>query len=174
MIRKSKAERKTSQCLNVDPPQNIYCSEHLTKNTKRILYHIKSLAKEGLVKYVWINEGVVHYREDDNSRAVKVANEVEMEQVLESFERSRRINDGMESDESSSQKAQSEGEQENTQTPAKKWSAAERSPQNSAMLRTKKKLVQLSNQYANPSQGYAHLPTRQPTLKSYNIGRGLY
>ncbi len=69
--------------------QQILCSEHLTYYTKKILYHEKCLQRDGLVKYIWTREGIVHTREYDNGPATKIRNELELEQLTENFTRTQ-------------------------------------------------------------------------------------
>lgn len=83
MIKNSKTTNLKSDCLDLQPTLNIYCSEHLTPYTKRILSYMKELRRSGTVKYVWTREGVVYTRRDDQSPAIRIPDEITLNQVLD-------------------------------------------------------------------------------------------
>lgn len=125
-----KSDKQTSECLQFEPLQPIYRSEYLTKCTKKILFQAKSLQKEGIVKFVWTKESLVCIREDDNSKAVKVANDMEMNQIFESFRKV--LLDGTESEKTLSASSTRDQTIDNVGTYRKKGSKEQCSPSNNS------------------------------------------
>lgn len=70
--------------------------------------------------FVWTKEGIVYVREDNNSKAVKVANKMEMNQILESFRRVQLDGDSTESEETLSQSSTKDQTTDNVSTCRKK------------------------------------------------------
>lgn len=52
----------------------LYVNYKLTKASKFLLARAKEKKKEGLIKYVWISDGDILLRKDDNARIVKLYN----------------------------------------------------------------------------------------------------
>lgn len=50
----------------------IYINEHLTKVRRHLLYKTKEVAREKHYKYVWINEGDILIRKDDQSKVIRI------------------------------------------------------------------------------------------------------
>ncbi len=82
LIKSSKTTKLSSDCLGIQPATVIYCSDHLTPYTKRILAYAKELRRNGMVKYVWTKECVVYVRKEDQSPAIKIPDEITLNKVL--------------------------------------------------------------------------------------------
>lgn len=50
----------------------IFINEHITKVRRHLLFKTKEAAKEKLYKYVWINEGDILVRKDDQSKVFRI------------------------------------------------------------------------------------------------------
>ncbi len=85
MIKKSKSNKINSDKLQLEPATPIFCSEHLTPYTKKILAYTKKLRQEGKIKYVWVKEGSVLIRVEEDMEAQKIKNEFELEKLIESL-----------------------------------------------------------------------------------------
>lgn len=53
----------------------IYVSENLTRTTKYLLGRAKAFARENRFKYVWVNNGRIFIRQDDNIKPVLITND---------------------------------------------------------------------------------------------------
>lgn len=79
-IQKSKRKQITSENINLDVALPIYCSEHLTPYNKSLLYWAKKLKREGLVKFVWVKDGVVMVREREETPAKRIEGERDLDE----------------------------------------------------------------------------------------------
>lgn len=50
----------------------IYFNEHLTPINKKLLYETKQLSKSKNYKYIWISDGKVFIRKEDNTKSIKI------------------------------------------------------------------------------------------------------
>lgn len=50
----------------------IFNNEHITKVRRYLLFKTREAAREKLYKYVWINEGDVLVRKDDQSKVFRI------------------------------------------------------------------------------------------------------
>ena len=69
--------------MNAAEPKPIYISEHLTKQTASLFKSAQALKKDGLVKFVWIKEGKILLRKQENSPIRKITDLKDVEQISE-------------------------------------------------------------------------------------------
>lgn len=59
----------------------VYIAEQLTPKAARLHFLARDLKKSGLYKYCWTDYGRVYVKKDDNSRAILISNEAQIEHL---------------------------------------------------------------------------------------------
>lgn len=91
--RKTKANRSqtpanlTAKDVNGQLPDvNIYLNEHITVERKLLLAQAKSFAKAKDIQYVWIKEGFILMKKNENEKRVqKIGSKRELEEFMKNF-----------------------------------------------------------------------------------------
>ena len=76
-------ERK--KLKNVDsgkpPTERVFINENLTKRNKHLLYFVNDKRKKFGWKYIWTNNGRIHLRQNNDSKAIAIRSEKDLEQI---------------------------------------------------------------------------------------------
>lgn len=67
---------------NVTEPSLIYLSEQLTKRKQYIMKLARNLKRDNMIKYVWSKQGEIFVRRDDEGKAVKIKNIIQLKQLI--------------------------------------------------------------------------------------------
>lgn len=62
-----------------DDTQNIYIDEHVTRYTSFLLKRCRDFRSEFNVKYVWVTNGIVYIKRDDNSQPTLIRSEYDID-----------------------------------------------------------------------------------------------
>lgn len=76
-FKKKNNGKMTAKHVNVNgnlPETNIYMYEHITVNRKLLLNEVKAYAKEKHIKFVWVKDGMILVKKDENARLVTKIN----------------------------------------------------------------------------------------------------
>lgn len=84
-IRASKKEKLHGSALSMTPALPIFCSDHLTPNTKQLFSGAQYLRGKGAVKYVWIRNGNVFMRKIETSPSIKIREIAHLETLFNEF-----------------------------------------------------------------------------------------
>lgn len=82
------ARTLTAKNINPNLPNDpIYLNEHVTGNMKLLLKDTKAFAKENNIKYVWIKDGFILIKKNENDKTVKKINtRTELEEYKANFQ----------------------------------------------------------------------------------------
>ncbi len=69
--------------FNYTPALPIFCDEQLTKYTQNLVVAAKKLRAEGLVKFVWVTDGVVRVKQNDSSPTIRIDHISQLEPAAE-------------------------------------------------------------------------------------------
>lgn len=69
-FRKEKGNLKAKHVSSRLPDTDVYIQEHITVNTKLLLGKVKAFAKEKAVKFVWIKEGFILIKKNEQDKEV--------------------------------------------------------------------------------------------------------
>lgn len=67
--------------LRLQEDTSVYITEQLTPKAARLHFLARDLKKSGLYKYCWTDYGRVYVKKDDNSRAILISNEAQIEHL---------------------------------------------------------------------------------------------
>lgn len=85
IIAKKRKHKITANQINIggtpvgDTNTAIYIDEHLTPYTARLLSRCRQLRNEMNIKYVWTTNGIIYLRMDDNTQAVQIRNDFDVD-----------------------------------------------------------------------------------------------
>lgn len=75
LVKNSKRLRLHGSKLNLDPALPIYVSEQLSSYTLSLYKKAMELKNQKRIEHVWVNEGKIHIREQENSRSIRISTE---------------------------------------------------------------------------------------------------
>lgn len=79
LIRAAKMKKSNAAVLGYDENSPIFCDEHLTPETKTILFKAKALRKEGVLTYVWTRDCRVFVKESPESHTYELTSTDQLE-----------------------------------------------------------------------------------------------
>ena len=72
----------------------IYVNEQLTEDTRDLLAHTEKLRDDGTIKFIWVKDGTVFIREDEDKKAIKIRPQEELESLFNSNQNQVGVDNG--------------------------------------------------------------------------------
>ena len=81
-IRKSKRLKINTNAVGINTNEQIFVDEHLTSSNSKLLSKALQFKRSGHLLHVWHREGKIYVRESENSPAIKIMDELHLNNVV--------------------------------------------------------------------------------------------